>query len=144
MSNATVVLRGIAWNHTRGFLPVVATAQRFEELHPEVSILWEKRSLQSFADASMADLAATFDLIIMDHPHTALAATHELLLPFDDLLPAEVLTDLAANSVGASHESYSYEGRQWALAIDAAAPISTCRLDLLDRYGIECRVRGRM
>jgi multiple sugar transport system substrate-binding protein len=31
-------LKGIAWNHTRGFVSVVATAQRFEELHPGVSI----------------------------------------------------------------------------------------------------------
>jgi len=45
------VLRGIAWDHTRGFVPMVATAQRFHELHPEIEIRWEKRSLQAFADA---------------------------------------------------------------------------------------------
>ena len=81
-------LRGIAWNHTRGFTSIVAAAQRFEELHPDIRSNWEKRSLQSFAEASMAQLAAEFDLIIMDHPHTALAATEGLLLPFEDWLPA--------------------------------------------------------
>jgi multiple sugar transport system substrate-binding protein len=79
-------LTGIAWNHTRGFVSVVACAQRFEELHPEVRIIWEKRSLQAFADASMAELAAAFDLIVMDHPHTAVASTEGLLLPYEDWL----------------------------------------------------------
>jgi len=129
-------LRGIAWNHTRGFVSVVATAQRFEELNPEISIQWEKRSLQAFADASLAELAARFDLIIMDHPHTALAATQGLLLPFEDWLPGEFLADQAANSVGASHESYRFSGKQWTLATDAATPVATWRPDLMDRHGI--------
>jgi multiple sugar transport system substrate-binding protein len=136
MSNATTVLRGIAWNHTRGFLPMVATAQRFEELHPEISIRWEKRSLRAFGDAALAELAANYDLIVMDHPHTALAATQNLLLPFDDWLPAEFIAEQAANSVGASHASYCYANKQWALAIDAAAPITTCRTDLLEKHGL--------
>ncbi len=69
-----IELRGIAWNHSRGFTSVVATAQRFEELYPEVRITWEKRSLQAFADSPMDRLAAEYDLIVMDHPHTAIAA----------------------------------------------------------------------
>ncbi len=36
-----IKLKGITWNHTRGLLPMVATSQRFTELHPEV----EKRVL---------------------------------------------------------------------------------------------------
>jgi len=48
--SAMTELRGITWDHTRGFLPMVATAQRFSELHPDVRITWEKRSLQHFAD----------------------------------------------------------------------------------------------
>ena len=131
------ILKGIAWNHTRGFVSVVACAQRFEELHPDVSVVWEKRSLQAFADASMADLAAAYDLIIMDHPHTALAATEGLLLPYEDWLEAEFLTDQAANSVGGSHDSYRYQGQQWTLATDAAAPIVTWRPDLIEKHQLK-------
>jgi multiple sugar transport system substrate-binding protein len=127
-------LRGIAWNHTRGFTSIVAAAQRFEELHPDIRSNWEKRSLQSFAEASMAQLAAEFDLIIMDHPHTALAATEGLLLPFEDWLPAEFLADQASNSVGGSHNSYRFNGRQWTLATDAATPIATWRPDLIAKH----------
>jgi multiple sugar transport system substrate-binding protein len=130
------LLKGIAWNHTRGFVSVVACAQRFEELNPDVRIVWEKRSLQAFADASMAELAGQFDLIVMDHPHTALAATDGLLLPYEDYVPADFLADQAANSVGGSHESYRFDGKQWTLATDAAAPVATWRPDLLEKYGL--------
>lgn len=130
------VLKGIAWNHTRGFVSVAACAQRFEELHPEVSIVWEKRSLQAFADASMAQLADAYDLIIMDHPHTALAATEGLLLPYEEWVSAGFLADQAAHSVGRSHQSYRFNGRQWTLATDAAAPIATWRPDLMESHGL--------
>ena len=45
-------LKGITWNHTRGLLPMLATAQHFEETHPDVRLRWEKRSLQAFADSA--------------------------------------------------------------------------------------------
>ena len=134
--SAPVSLSGISWNHTRGFVSVVATAQRFEELHPEVSIRWEKRSLQAFADASLAELAARFDLIVMDHPHTALAATEGLLLPYEEWVEADFLADQAANSVGGSHASYRFRDRQWTLATDAATPIATWRPDLVAKHGL--------
>ena len=126
-------LTGITWNHTRGYLPMVATAQRFSELHPDVSITWHKRSLQQFADAPLADLAARFDLMVIDHPSIGEAAHLNFLLPLDQHLSGSFLADQAANSVGASHASYNYEGHHYALAIDAATPISGYRPDLLDR-----------
>lgn len=132
-----ICLSGITWNHTRGLLPMQATAQRFSELHPGIEILWQKRSLQQFADAPLSDLASRFDLLVIDHPSMGEAAHHNLLLPLDEHIPADFLTDQDANSVGASHRSYRYKGHQYALAIDAAAPISGCRPDLLSRAGVE-------
>ena len=132
-----IELKGIAWNHTRGFVSVVATAQRFEEMHPEIRLTWEKRSLQAFADAPMLQLAARYDLIVMDHPHTAQAASEDVLLALEDYLPVEFLRDQAKNSVGPSHESYRFFDRQWTLATDAATPIATWREDLLRLRGLE-------
>lgn len=132
-----IELRGIAWNHMRGFTPVVATAQRYEELNPGVRITWEKRSLQDFADAPMEKLAATYDLIVMDHPHTAIAAESGVLLPLDEWISTDFLADQAANSVGHSHQSYSHLGHQWTLATDAAAPIATWRADLIEKHKLE-------
>jgi len=122
-----IQLNGITWNHTRGLLPMLATAQCFEETHPGIAIHWQKRSLQAFADAPLADLAQRFDLMVIDHPSIGEAAEHGLLLPLDTLLPTEFLVDQAANSVGQSHSSYLYNGHQWALAIDAATPIAGYR-----------------
>jgi multiple sugar transport system substrate-binding protein len=135
MSSATT-LTGITWNHTRGYLPLVATAQRFGELHPGTTIEWHRRSLQEFADAPIERLAERFDLLIIDHPFAGYAAAHPTLLPLDQHLPAEFLADQAANSVGASHPSYAYGGHQWALAVDAATPVSAYRPDLLERYAV--------
>jgi multiple sugar transport system substrate-binding protein len=134
---SSVTLTGITWNHTRGFLPLVATAQRFSELHPDVTIEWQKRSLQEFADAPIERLAERFDLLIIDHPFAGYAATHPVLLPLDELLPPAFLADQAANSVGASHASYALGEHQWALAIDAATPVSSYRPDLLERYSVQ-------
>ena len=126
-----IELRGITWNHTRGYLPMVATAQRFSERHPGVIIHWEKRSLQQFADVPVEQLAGRFDLLVIDHPSVGACAAAGALLPLDEHLPAAFLSDQAANSVGRSHESYAYSGHQWALATDAAAPVAGYRADLL-------------
>lgn len=129
-----IILRGITWNHSRGFTPMVATAQRFSELHPGVEIAWEKRSLQAFADQPIDSLAETYDLLVLDHPWAGFAARGRAILPLDELLPSGFLEDQAANSVGASYPSYRQDGRQWALAIDAAAPVASYRPDLVEKH----------
>jgi len=116
---------------------MAAIAQRFSELNPGVEILWEKRSLQAFADQPIGRLAETYDLLVLDHPWAGFAARTGAILPLDDLLPAEFLRDQHVNSVGASSVSYNHDGRQWALAIDAAAPVASYRPDLFEEHGLK-------
>lgn len=116
---------------------MVATAQRFSETHPEIQIAWQKRSLQQFADQPIERLAAEYDLLVIDHPSCGHAAVEGILLPLDGHLPAGFLAEQAANSVGPSHVSYCYDGHQWALATDAATPVSGYRRDLLQRAATE-------
>jgi multiple sugar transport system substrate-binding protein len=111
---------------------MVATAQRYKELNPEVEISWVKRSLQDFADKPLGRLAEDFDLIVIDHPWVGFVAAHDVLVPLDAYLPASYLEDQVRNSVGASHRSYTYEEHQWALAIDAATPVASSRPDLME------------
>jgi len=132
-----ITLKGITWNHSRGFVSVVATAQRFTELNPNVEIVWEKRSLQQFADFSIEELAQRFDLLVIDHPWAGFAAKTRSILPLDEYLPAEYIKGQQANTVGRSCESYSYDGHQWALAIDAATPVASSRPDLFEMQGLE-------
>lgn len=115
---------------------MVATAQRFCETHPEVDIAWEKRSLQEFADYPIPKLAEHFDLLVIDHPFVGYAARHRTFLPLDEHLSRDFFVDQAKNSVGKSFQSYVYDGHTWALAIDAAAPVSSWRPDLLERLQI--------
>lgn len=129
-------LKGITWNHSRGFVPMAATAQRFAELHPGVEISWQKRSLQQFADESIQQLAERFDLLVIDHPWAGFAARTGSILPLDEYLPADYLIDQQINTVGHSFESYAFSGHQWALPIDAATPVAASRPDLLARHGL--------
>jgi len=131
-----IFLKGITWNHSRGFVPMTATAQRFSELRPNVTITWEKRSLQQFADLSIQQLAERYDLLVIDHPWAGFAAKTNSILPFDKYLSKAFLDDQAANTVGHSYESYHYDGHQWALAIDAATPVAASRPDLLEKHGV--------
>lgn len=130
------ILKGITWNHSRGLLPMVATAQRFQELNPNVEITWEKRSLQAFADFSIQQLAERFDLLVIDHPWAGFAAKTKSIVPLDQYLSADYLHDQETNSVGASYESYHYDGHQWALPIDAATPVAASRPDILEKKGL--------
>lgn len=128
-------LKGITWNHSRGFVPMVATAQRFSELNPSVEITWEKRSLQQFADFSIQELAERFDLLVIDHPWAGFAAKTASILALDKYLSKDYLDDQRENTVGHSFESYAYDGHQWALPIDAATPVAASRPDLLTAQG---------
>jgi multiple sugar transport system substrate-binding protein len=128
-----IVLNGISWNHSRGITPLMAAAQRYSELNPHVEIIWRKRSLQDFADQSIDQLSKQFDLLVIDHPWCGFAAETGCLLPLDMHLPENYLAVQASGSVGKSHESYIYQGHQWALAIDAALPAASYRADLFTK-----------
>jgi multiple sugar transport system substrate-binding protein len=138
MTQETIKLNGITWNHTRGYVPVVATAQRFHELHPHVEINWHKRTLQEFADFPIQKLVDKYDLLVIDHPWAGYAAANSgMILPLQQYLSAEFMADQAANSVGQSHPSYEFGGSHFALAIDAATPVASYRPDVLKKLGVD-------
>ncbi|MBI1416770.1 MAG: extracellular solute-binding protein [Limimaricola sp.] len=128
---AEAVLRGMTWDHPRGVDPMLATSAAYAAAHPGVTITWEKRSLQAFADRPISEMAETYDLMVIDHPHVGEVARQGNLLALDGLRDAEMAA-LAAGSVGLSHPSYAFGGRQWALAIDAATPVACLRPDRLE------------
>lgn len=125
-------LRGMTWDHSRGFDPMVATSQAYATEHPSVTIQWDKRPLQAFADRPIAEMADIYDLMVIDYPHVGEVARSGLLLPLDGIGRDAELATLAAQSVGVSHRSYQFDGRQWGLAIDAATPVAAYRPDLID------------
>lgn len=130
------ILKGITWNHSRGYIPMIATAQRFMELNAGVQISWSKRSLQDFADKPIGQLAEDFDLLVLDHPWIGYGAEEKKFLPLDKLLSTDFLEDQKANSVGKSFESYVYDDQTWAIPIDAATPVASFRPDLMKKHGL--------
>jgi len=125
-----VVLKGMTWSHPRGYDPMVACAQLFEE-QTGVAVQWEKRSLQDFETYPVEDLARAYDLIVIDHPHVGQITHEKCLLPLDVAGCEQERKALADGSVGASYPSYNADGRQWAFPIDAATQVQAYRPDAL-------------
>ncbi len=124
-------LKGMTWSHERGIRPMEAASRAFSKIHPEVRISWDARSLADFELYPLDQLASRYDLLMIDHPHIGAAVAQNLLLDLEDLLESDYLKDLEDNSVGLSYKSYHWDGKQWALPVDAAAQVCAYRRDLL-------------
>jgi len=96
-----------------------------------VTVRWEARSLEAFGDQPLEDIAGEYDLIVIDHPFCGRAARTGCLTPLDALLDDATLATLSAGAIGPSHDSYTYVGRQWGLATDAACQVAAVRDDLI-------------
>lgn len=122
----SIRLRGMTWDHPRGYGPLgVCSAAWFERTG--VRIDWERRSLQDFESFPVAELAARYDLIVIDHPHVGQITREGCLAPID----AGGGSDAVCDAVGASLPSYRFDGQLWALPIDAAAQVQAWRPDRL-------------
>ena len=52
-----IKLKGMTWDHSRGYDPMIATSLRFsEKLNNKVAIEWDKRPLQAFADRPIEEM----------------------------------------------------------------------------------------
>ena len=127
-----IKLKGMTWDHSRGYDPMIATSEFFSKKHNnKVQINWEKRSLQAFADRPIDQMVDDYDLIVIDYPHVGEVAAKGLLQKFDVDEYKSELNLLKEQSVGLSHQSYNIDGHQWALAIDAATQVCCFRKDLI-------------
>lgn len=127
------VLRGMTWEHPRGYDPLVACSAVWRARRG-VRVEWERRSLQDFESFPIAKLAERYDLIVIDHPHVGQITRERCLVPLDAGVD---LALLGKAYVGASLASYLWEGRLWALPIDAAAQVQAWRPDRLERAPAE-------
>lgn len=126
----SITLRGMTWSHPRGYDPLVGASALWKE-RTGVAVEWDKRSLQDFESYPVADLAARYDLIVIDHPHVGQITQEGCLLPLDGPGFEAERAAIAAGSVGRSYPSYTWQGRQWAFPIDAATQVQAFRPDRL-------------
>lgn len=129
MPGATIALRGMAWDHPRARDPLAAISTAWTAA-TGIPVTWDARPLKDFEDQPLEDLATNYDLVLIDYPFMGVAAASGLIVPVDDWVEASYLADQAAHSVGPSYASYTWAGKQWALAIDAACQVSALREDL--------------
>lgn len=120
-------LRGITWDHPRGY--AVPESLAGDAAIPAVR--WDRQPLTGFESHPVAELADRYDLLVVDHPGVADAAESGALLPMDALFDPAELAVWRAATVGSAFDSYTYAGRRWALPIDAAAQVCAYRPDLL-------------
>lgn len=119
-----ICYRGITWDHPRGKNALVAAAQDTRWRDAGLHLSWSAHSLEHFESHPIADLARNYDLIVLDHPHVGEALQDRALLPLDAVIDEERLRRWARQSVGPSFGSYSAEGSQWALPLDAATQVA--------------------
>jgi multiple sugar transport system substrate-binding protein len=131
-----VELRGVTWDHERGIGGVRAATSAYLAERPQWRVEWTTRSLQAFADQSLEELARRFDLLVIDHPAVGDAVARGCLLPLDEGARPASTAQKPPTGVGRSDESYEWDGRRWAFAIDAAAQVSAYRPDLLEAAGV--------
>ncbi|WP_306755397.1 ABC transporter substrate-binding protein [Paracoccus actinidiae] len=127
-----MTLKGMTWNHPRGYDPMVACSAIWAE-RTGVRIEWDQRSLQDFESYPVEDLARAYDLIVIDHPHVGQITRENCLVPLDVPEREAELAALAQGTVGPSFPSYEWQGRQWGFPIDAASQVLAWRPDLLER-----------
>jgi len=128
-------LRGITWDHPRGYRPLAANAARFTAEHPDIEVVWSRRSLRDFGVQPVEMLAERYDLIVIDHPFCGRARVTGCLRDLRPLFPADFFAMLDAESVGPTTRSYDCRGGIWALPTDAAAQVASYRPDLLTALG---------
>ena len=124
-------LRGMTWDHPRGLDSLVASNELLKSTLG-ISINWDARSLLAFGDQHISEFYNDYDLMVIDHPHVPDAVHARAVVEFDLIATGAQLEELSRTSVGQSHNSYIYQGKQWALAIDTAAQVSAFRSDKAD------------
>ena len=131
-----IELKGMAWDHPRGYEPLRALSKDFKKLHPAINVQWDIRSLKEFGDMPIEDLIEEYDLITIDHPYMGQAHKNQLLVDLKGFLPQESLNKLESAYVGPCYGSYEYKNHLYALPIDAAALVAAKRDDVFLKLGL--------
>jgi multiple sugar transport system substrate-binding protein len=115
---------GLTWDHPRGYNALAAAAR---EIAPPGLLQWDKQPLEGFESHPIADLAARYDLLVLDHPHIGEAVAQDCLLPLEDFFSMAELAHWKGATMGSTMASYHWQGRQWALPLDIATQVSAYR-----------------
>jgi multiple sugar transport system substrate-binding protein len=119
-------LKGLTWDHPRGYRALEAAARRVPEL-----LEWSRQPLEGFESHPIADLAARYDLLVIDHPHVGEIAREGCIRPLEEIFLAEEIEQWGQQSIGAALRSYQWDGRHYALPLDVAMQVAARDPDLV-------------
>ncbi|MFN4140219.1 ABC transporter substrate-binding protein [Aestuariivirga sp.] len=128
---AEIRLKGMTWNHRRAVDPLLAANESFTERYAGIAVEWHARPLSGFEFTPIEDLAADYDLIVLDHPFMGQVARSGCLLSLNGLALRKY------DFVGSSLATYEMGGELWAVPIDAACQVAVSRPDLMARLKAE-------
>jgi multiple sugar transport system substrate-binding protein len=129
-----IILKGLTWDHPRGYSPLIGGAPEYEAQNPGIRIRWDRRSLRDFGEAPIEQYIADYDLIVVDHPFVGFAAVHGALIDLASHISSQEKLAFEQDSVGTSWQSYWYRDGLWAFPLDAATQVSCYRPDLLSPF----------
>jgi multiple sugar transport system substrate-binding protein len=132
-----IILKGLTWDHPRGYAPLIGGASEYETQNSGVKIQWDRRTLREFGEAPIEQYVSRYDLIIVDHPFVGFAAAHDVLIDLSPFVSQFDRDRFAQSSVGPSWTSYWYREGLWAFPIDAATQVACYRPDLLSKFSSE-------
>lgn len=127
-------LKGLTWSHRRGYDPLIASANAYHALHPDVDVDWQVMSFHDCYHSSRREAGSgeyESDLVCFDYPNTGDYAANEWAVAVDEMASPEQMADLGSDADPASCGSYRAQGRLWGLPIDAATIVTAFRPDLL-------------
>lgn len=131
-----IELNGIAWDHPRGYEPLIAASKEYEKHHRYVTIKWDVRSLKEFGDMPIEHLIERYDLITIDHPYVGQADKNGLLLKLETQLSEDEIRNLEVHTLKGCFGVYRYNQHLYALPIDAAALVAVYRKDKIKETGL--------
>ena len=126
-----ITLKGLTWDHPRGYVPLLGGIPEYQAHNPEIKIQWDRRTLREFGEAPIEQYLDRYDLLIVDHPFVGFAAAHDALVDLAPFINEAQKLHFAADSLGPSWQSYWYGGGLWAFPLDAATQVASYRPDLL-------------
>lgn len=125
-------LRGLTWDHPRGYAGLEAATAAYLRAEPGVAITWDRQPLAGFEASPIEHLAEAYDLIVLDHPFMGDAWKSGCLVDLDQHRQVLDLDALRADVMGPSFDIYRYGGL-WAAPLDAATQVSVFRPDRIEQ-----------
>ena len=123
--------RGLTWDHPRGRVALERAAAAATDAAGERLIDWDAQPLEGFESSPIDELAARYDVIVLDHPHLGDAIAMGAIQPLDSVFQSKFLAEVERGAVGPSAASYTLDGHLWALPLDAATQVSVSLPELV-------------